>query len=209
MTNSTTGIELKDVIQMYIGCRVLVDDKEYGKLVGGEYVPNEINQIYHSILIDGIEDDTIMPYNDDFGSDLRVKPILRSMSDITDDEWKVCFELSRGVVDQCYAPEILKRMSTSEIMVILGKKQFVFGFHNCDDNDVRIGYGISFYLKSYLIENNIIVSQKGIESKESWYNQLNIEPVLNIVHIITYLIKQQFDVFGLITSGQAIDKTTL
>jgi hypothetical protein len=78
-------ILLKDVIQYYIGCRVQLDGKEYGMLVGGDFVPNEVNQIYYSILLDG-EKDIIIPYNDEFGPNLRIKPLLRPLSDMTEDE---------------------------------------------------------------------------------------------------------------------------
>lgn len=84
-------IKLKDAIQYYIGCRVLIDDKEYGTLIGGDFISNSVDQIYYSIITDEAAakgDDFHMPYNDDTSEECRIKPILRKLEDITDEEIK-------------------------------------------------------------------------------------------------------------------------
>lgn len=81
-------IQLREIIHYYIGQKVLVDDKKIGTLIGGDYVPNEIGQIYHQIILDG-DPDSLMPYNDDPEiPPLRVKPLLRPLESITDLEAK-------------------------------------------------------------------------------------------------------------------------
>lgn len=85
--------QLKDVIQYYIGCRVLIDDKEYGTLRGGTFVPNSIDQIYYDIQTDKMKEDEededfSMPYNDDTGPKCRIKPLLRRLEDMTEEEIK-------------------------------------------------------------------------------------------------------------------------
>jgi hypothetical protein len=86
-------IQLKDIIHFYIGCEVLIDGKEVGRLYGinTSYLKS-INQIHYDIQTEQmrIEDgeDFVMPYNDDFGYELRIKPILRRLEDITDEEFK-------------------------------------------------------------------------------------------------------------------------
>ena len=85
-------IELKDVIHYYIGCNVLVDGKEIAKFNGGTFVPNSVGQIYYDLQTkDMLEDDPDfnMPYNDDPEmKPLRIKPILRRIEDMTDEEGK-------------------------------------------------------------------------------------------------------------------------
>lgn len=140
---------------------------------------------------------------------LFLKPILRPLSDMTEEEWKKCFELSRGMVDQ-YISDKIQKMAHNEILVTLGYKQFHFGYHYGDmDNDVRIGHGLCFYLKSSLIRDEMSVSDKGLEGNKSHFHDVSEERVYNIDHIFIYLLSKGFDLFGLIESGLAIDKTTL
>jgi hypothetical protein len=77
-------IQLKDVIHFYIGSRVLVDGDKYGRLIGGDFIPNDCNQIYYTILIDGEDEDSLnVPYNDDYGDDLRIRPLLKRLPDMS------------------------------------------------------------------------------------------------------------------------------
>jgi hypothetical protein len=85
--------KLSDYIQYYIGCDVIIDGREHGKLLGGMFIPNSVDQIYYDIQTEEMRiqdgDDFSMPYNDDpFDSEPRIKPILRRLEDVTDDEWQ-------------------------------------------------------------------------------------------------------------------------
>lgn len=78
---------MKDIAEYwkhYIGCDVIVDDKERGELVGGNPVPNSVNQIYYDIILEGEKDEDIMPYNDDYDNpNKRIKPLLRTLNETT------------------------------------------------------------------------------------------------------------------------------
>lgn len=79
-------MNIKDYLKYYIGCRVLADDKDYGDFLGGALVPNEVDQIYYDIHLDEWPEGEIMPFNDDMSEDCRIKPILRRLEDMTEDE---------------------------------------------------------------------------------------------------------------------------
>lgn len=90
-------IQLKDVIHYYIGCDVIVDGKERGRLLGANPVPNSVGQVYWDIQTEEMQqnedEDFAMPYNDDTDmGELRIKPILRQLEDITDEEVKEFIE---------------------------------------------------------------------------------------------------------------------
>lgn len=137
-----------------------------------------------------------------------IKPILSRLEDMTEEDWIKCFELSRGAYDQNYNAT-LTRMSPTEMEFTMGKAQFIFGFHRCFDNDVRIGAGLCFFSRRYLIKEELAVGETGIESHETGYNDLKIEQVLNVNHIFLYLLSKGYDLFNLIPSGEAIDRKTL
>lgn len=83
-------MNIKEYLPYYIGRRVLVDGKEYGKLIGVDLVPNSCGQIYYNIQTDEMKEvdgiDFCMPYNDDDGPECRIKPIVRRLSDITGED---------------------------------------------------------------------------------------------------------------------------
>lgn len=88
-------IQLKDVIHYYIGCDVIVDGKERGRLMGANPIPNSVGQVYWDIITEEMkleDEDFCMPYNDDPDmGELRIKPILRRMEDIAPEHWD-CIE---------------------------------------------------------------------------------------------------------------------
>lgn len=146
--------DIRDFLHLYLGCEVqmqtrrmstdgLVDDTRIGVFQGYW----DANRLDARIQFRAGPDGHVQLF--------FIKPLLRRLSDMTEEEWKKCFELSRGVVDQSY-PNKMTQLSSSEIMFVLGKGQFVFGFHSCPENDVRIGDGICFYSKSYLIRNRCL-----------------------------------------------------
>lgn len=81
-------MNIKDFLRYYIGCRVLVNDKDLGTFLGAALVPNEVDQIYYDIHLDEWPEGEIMPFNDDMSEDCRIKPILRRLEDMTEEERK-------------------------------------------------------------------------------------------------------------------------
>jgi hypothetical protein len=87
-------MNLIDYIHYYIGCDVIIEPgtkkEDRGRLIGGSFIPNSINQIYYDIQTAGMRqdegDDFAMPHNDDAEGPARIKPILRRTSDLTEDE---------------------------------------------------------------------------------------------------------------------------
>jgi hypothetical protein len=164
-------IQLKDIIHLYIGCEVLIDGKEVGRLYGinTSYLKST-NQVHYDIQTEQmrIEDgeDFVMVYNDDFDDELRIKPILRRLEDITDKEIK----------------ELIGWDNLNEKYANVSYERGNFG--------IVINYSIDageegFYQQSYNITFHTF-------SPKEW----------------VYLLKNGFDLFGLIKSGQAIDAKT-
>lgn len=198
--------KISDFLHYYIGCEVIGnynDEPRKGYLTG-------VQNGGYECEIQFFEEDGFNVFEEpEFNESKDVKLCLSRLEDITEEDWIKCFGLSRGVVDQHYENKTIQRLSTTERMIVLGKCQFVFGYHNCSDNDVRLGNGISFYLKTYLIKEELSVSESGIQAGESLFNDPKTLPVLNVVHIIHYLLSKGYDLFGLIEAGLAIDKKTL
>lgn len=65
--------------------------------MGGTFIPNSINQIYYDIqtaeMRDNEDEDFAMPYNDDADDPARVKPILRRLEDLTEEEMKSIWQI--------------------------------------------------------------------------------------------------------------------
>lgn len=96
--------ELKDVIHYYIGCEVIIDGKERGRLMGANPIPNSVGQVYWDIITEEMkkeDEDFCMPYNDDPDmGPLRIKPILKLLEDVSDAQWNIisikCVNHGRG-----------------------------------------------------------------------------------------------------------------
>jgi len=91
----------------------------------------------------------------------------------------------------------------------MGYRQYAFGFRYCPYNDSRLGDNISFYMKDYLIKDVLNVSSSGLEESKEGFNNEKILTVENQSLIFIKLLSKHFDLFGLIESGLAIDKTTI
>lgn len=143
--------EFKDVAHLYLGVEVVnTIGKHMGKIV--------------SVSIDGTA--TINPL-DEFKPRVIIlnslKPILRPLSDITNDEF---YELS----------EILERCDYEAV------------FKKYNDGKTGVGY----------------MWQEGMAGLI-----LNSDAGLYFVKIFPFLLSRSFDLFGLIESGEAIDKTKM
>lgn len=159
-------MNIKDYLPYYIGCRVLIDDKEYGTLVGGSFVPNSVDQIYYHIITDEAAaegDDFHMPYNDDTSPDCRVKPLLRRLSDMTEGE----------------------KIFICHLHMIPGWRSLSL----LDDCDTDWG---------------MRVEDKDGNRKSLYIRKDRLTPKL-----FHYLLKQGFDLWGLIDAGMALDLNTI
>lgn len=114
-------MEIKQFLKYYVGCEVLVDDNERGILMGGDFIPNSVGQIYYYIQTEEMRKnehvDFSMPYNDHFDGESRIKPILRRLSSITEEEAKYILdnytfrEIPMPLKEKEFAVEIAKRLS--------------------------------------------------------------------------------------------------
>lgn len=90
---------IKEFLKYYIGCEVLVDDNERGILIGADLIPNSAGQIYYNIQTDEMRlnegQDFCIPFNDDLTDRSRIKPILRKLSSITEEEAIDIYTLER------------------------------------------------------------------------------------------------------------------
>lgn len=78
--------ELKDYLHLYLGCECILDDHNTGILIGfdSQLHNKEVEMVCYTIW--DKKDDDWMVYNDDSSFE-RIKPILRPLSDMTEDEF--------------------------------------------------------------------------------------------------------------------------
>ena len=171
--------ELKDYLHLYLGCDCRLDNKETGKLIGfdSRLHDAELEMVCYTIWLDKENDWSV--YNDDknFG---RIKPILRPLSDMTEEAIKLFQMLSLYDLKDCVFDFIEDESSFCINAELRGRV--------IDAMEVRIS--------DFPIIN--MMNKDG-----------SFSPVSNIQDIFMFLISKHFDLFGLIESGLAIDKTTL
>ena len=151
--------ELKDYLHLYLGCDCRLDNKETGKLIGfdSRLHDAELEMVCYTIWLDKENDWSV--YNDDKNLG-RIKPILRPLNNMTEEEIGNFFDLN------------------VDAQVVMGNfNSPFFQVEYIDD------YGERTYEHQYITQ-----------LKPEQYR---------------YLISKHFDIFGLIESGLAIDKTTL
>lgn len=188
-------IKLQDIIQYYIGCRVLVDDENYGRLLGGDFIPNSVDQIYYTILIDGEDEDSLnVPYNDDFNDEeLRIKPILRKLDSLT-----------VGEAIDLYKITLLNGKGVSSI-----SDEDNFDVSVIKDNNGICSFQVVF-INAHSLHFNININGDVLVYNHELASEPNISNRVYNQHFVThYLIKAGFDVFKLIPRGLAIDSKTL
>lgn len=179
--------KFKDVAHLYLPFLAIVDDRSY--MVHG------FTQSEDMFQVDIDEQDT------DWWNTSNFTPVLKSLYNITDEHFFDFFNISRGVFDGQI--KNMKRISTSEISVILGYGQYLFGFIECHENDCRLDKGYSFYLKEYLIKDEFSVSESGLEESKSFFNNGKDLVVKNQITLMNRCLQYGYDLFGLIESGEA------
>jgi len=191
-------MKLQDYIMYYIGCDVIIDQgtkkEDRGKLMGGTFIPNSINQIYYYIqtaeMRENEDEDFTMPYNDDADEPARIKPILRRLSDMTEEE---AIRVHREATKTPFLPA---DKDEYDVTYIKDKSEVC----SIEVVDLRIPNTYT----NINIEGNVLV----------YMHEHNKEPkicerVANQNHITHYLLQQQFDLFNLIDAGLAFDAKTI
>lgn len=186
--------DLKDYLHLYLGCECIYDwpyTMEFN--LEGKVTAKIIEEINSPKLT---------------GAVTNVKPILRPLSDMTNEELEFLYYLSEGILD--YQKQEVKRMSTNEIYLRFGKySEKIFGYFKLTDADERTNSGISFYVRNYQINESLVVDQTGIKNYENHFNKELAVIAGNQSEIFFHLLSKHFDLFGLIESGLAIDKTKI
>lgn len=139
-------------------------------------------------------------------------PAIRPLSDMTEEEVIVLFNLGRGLYHDNKI-DAVKRYATNEFYLRKGVAEYIFGYCDGFNNDVRVLSGYTFYIKQYYIKDDLCVTDLGFTSTPSHFNPIKeIDGFIscyNQTEIFIHLLKQGFDLFGLIDAGLAIDKTKL
>lgn len=178
--------KIEDYLHLYVGCEVAApnpyDDHGVeiakGLLTGihGEYGP-EIQ-----FIIDGNTEE-----DPDYVEFLKVKPILRRLSSMTEEEQK---ELWRLVFSMGHGNEFTDRFKD-----FTGRVQFI---------DEKTYYNVPRHVMMQGVE------RLGIESDGTVWADCDLHKWRHNQHEVTrWLLSKGFDLFGLIDEGLAIDAATL
>lgn len=190
--------QLKDYLHLYLGCTL---KSRTGTVILMSVIPEIIPHTNFKIaVINGNQS-----YSTELG---EYKPILRPLSDMTEEEGFEITKLALGKWDDSYRnagfgfpnnewlPDIHKSVLCFEVnhyihhpLVNLSKWN-KYAVLNIDTEDGEI------LLMRYEIDGDGVG-----ELNDSW--------IENQHEITRYLLKQGFDLFSLIPSGQAIDKTAI
>lgn len=175
--------DLKDYLHFYLGCEVLYKGKVYDLF----QIDSTFAHIWKKNRSATVCEPTIH----------NVKPLLRPLSSMTQSEADYFAWLC---MDSEYHLEVDSRITQEEIQTELAKNDDGLML----DADVEIYIGVSVRC----FEGAVVIKTDGSiavydEDKETY------QSVDNIAFKVLYLLKQGFDLFGLIPAGLAIDSTTL
>lgn len=148
--------KIEDYLHLYIGCEAVVDYHENKK---------------EGVCIDaitGMDGKYLFTTNGETFLHKKVKPILRPLSDMTEEE----------------KTEIAKQWTWYEEMQIVGEQHF----------------NIRHEINHQMVEKALDFTNEDDGDRMS---------PLAYYQVLPYLLKHGFDLFGLIESGLAIDKTKL
>lgn len=176
---------IKDYLHLYIGCKIQYPDTDgsmiIAKLTGvscGDGV--ETTYIEQQLPGKAIGDYLSWEPNGHHKSDaLHLKPLLRPISDMTEEE------ATRIAIIMYGQPDSVKwRMEDK-------------------------GNYFNVYRRHYVESFTIDKASGDIDRYEKWDGETEIQITLNHHFITHYLLSRGFDLFGLIEAGLAIDKTKL
>jgi hypothetical protein len=172
--------EIKDVLHLYLGCQCQKmgqeDDKQLFKLTGISY--DDTQNIWWAYFAG--EEDCYAHIDDVF-------PILRKLSDMTEEErkelWRLVFSMGNG------------KTFNDRFKDFTGRVQFI---------DETTYYQVPRYIMMQGVE------RLAIESDGTVWADCDLHNWRHNQHEVTrWLLSKSFDLFGLIEQGLAIDKATL
>lgn len=168
--------EFKEVAHLYLGTYC-----EF-KVSGFDAIHEEYGILYR-MPISGTEWGIYCPEEDFHHTAFihDIKPVLRPLSDMTDEEAIEVAKMGDEILELCIKNEDPEVIRDSHLIQVC-----------YTDYDAKLGH----QKKRFMIH----LKQKFLTHQT---------PIYNFQYITAYLCKQNFDLFNLIENGYAIDKTTL
>lgn len=166
--------KIEDYLHLYLGCECIADDKKKGRLAAIDLCQSDNSIVMLTVRYsDDIDDWDVLNDNQEMS---RVKPILRPLSDMTEEEM---YQL------------LLRQYSPSED--IFTQIVTTVKFNTTEPKrHLKHGSGVGY---------------SGFKSDGSHYVTGTLSFTRLSSEQFTYLLKQGFDLFGLIDAGLAITKT--
>ena len=199
--------ELKDYLHLYLGCIVDVKKKTDDKFHRGKMVEITDGSNHGNWIIVRFDDvitttsqtwETLSSNQHYFfiGED-SIKPILRPLSDMTTDE---AHHLAWLCMDSEYHLEADSRVTKDEVDIDMVLNDG--GLNLDDDVEVYINLSVRCFFGAVALrkDGSIVVWDDTLEKETR---------VDDIADKVRYLLSQKFDLFDLIGSGLAIDKTEI
>lgn len=179
--------KIEDYLHLYLGCKV-----EYDGRIGIIYTYYHPAGRYNEnmVWVCSLEEDGNPEMSCAVGAD-KVKPILRPLSDMTEEEMIQLLQILFAGVDD--------KIADDELQI----EMFYWDNSTMVDGDIQVGCNVS----CRCFEGQLCVRECGsimLMDEEGVCQRLQ-----NVPAAINYMRSKTFDCDGLIESGLAIDKTTL
>lgn len=170
--------EIKDYLHLYLGCEV--------------YDSNPKQEKFRRYTLTGKE---LGYYENHLHT---IKPILRKLSDMSEEEAK---DFSLSCLNSPHAPEHFDTIEKDELQIEFVKNDGGLML----DNDVDLYFNVS----CRCLDGYIAIMKDGRigMANEQDVPTREMQPVDDIYGKVRWLLSNHFDLFGLIESGLAIEKT--
>lgn len=173
--------EIKDYLHLYLGCEVAVIDK-----MAAEY---NCEEIIYTDKLKGVTESEVKPgemiaiIGDVFQEEYidRIKPILRPLSDMTEEEFK-------ELAEKCFGFNMNEAYK---------QRDAVWGRKRITKERLRLAFDLDDYYTIHVWQEFTSEDKK------------LMPPLSKINHFVNECRKLSFDMDGLIESGLAIDKTKI
>ena len=178
---------IKDYLHLYLGCEMKSTGGRKGKLV-------DVGETICVVVYDNDDPRGRVIYHD------WIKPILRPISDMNSDEAE---HFAWLCLNSPHAPKDFEKIDKDEIQIELVHNDG--GLMLDDDVDIYINVScrcMDGYIAIMKDGRIGIANESDIPTRE-------MQPVDDVYGKVHWLLKKGFDLFGLIESGLAIDKTEL
>lgn len=201
---------IKDYLHLYLGCDVQVRKKDRNKewLTGriaevtrksnhGDWIQVFFDEVY-TVIYENWNESSSNAHTYFIGYD-EIKPILRPLSDMTEEEAR---HFAWLCMDSKHHLEEDTRISKDEIDTEL--------HHNDGGNLLDGDVEIYIEVTCRCFEGWVSIMKDGrMGVGEQDQPSIEMNPVDDVAEKIQYLLKQGFDLFGLIQYGLAVDKTVI